>query len=79
MTVDWNKTKDWALAAVVRAGKTMAETALGMVTVGSAFFDVDWAYIVSVCVVAGIMSMLWSIAGIPEVEDGKSLVKIEDE
>lgn len=58
----------WFKAASIRAIKTMAQTALGMFTVGMATEEVAWTYVASVAVVAGIYSLLTSIAGLPEVE-----------
>lgn len=58
----------WLKFASIRAIKTMAQTALGMFTVGMATEEVSWAYVGSVAVVAGIYSLLTSIAGLPEVE-----------
>lgn len=58
----------WLKAAGIRAIKTMAQTALGMFTVGMATEEVAWTYVASVAVVAGIYSLLTSIAGLPEVE-----------
>lgn len=60
-------TLDWLIAAVTRALKTVAQTALGMFTVGVALYEVNWAYVVSVSLVAGIYSLLTSLAGLPEV------------
>lgn len=59
---------EWAKAAGVRAVKTIAQTALGMITVGAAVQDVEWLSVLSVAVVAGVYSLLTSIAGLPEVE-----------
>lgn len=61
----WSK---WVKAAGVRALKTIAQTALGMLTVGMAMEEVKWAYVGSVALVAGVYSLLTSIAGLPEVE-----------
>ena len=61
-------TKEWAYAAGVRAVKTVAQTALGMITVGMAMSEIKWAYVGSVSLVAGIYSLLTSVAGLPEVE-----------
>ena len=47
----------------------MAQTALGFVVVGNGIYDIDWRYAISVTVVAGIASILTSVAGIPEVEE----------
>ena len=57
----------WLYAALIRAIKTMAQTALGMFTVGAALSEVDWLYVLSVTVVSGIYSLLTSLAtGLPE-------------
>ena len=63
--------KEWLIAAGVRALKTFAQTALSMVTVGQAFIDVNWVNVLSVSGVACILSILTSLAGLPEVEDTK--------
>lgn len=62
-------TKEWAKAAAIRAIKTVAQTALGMITVGMAAEEIQWAYVGSVSLVAGIYSLLTSIAGLPEVSE----------
>ena len=60
--------KKWFKAAGIRAVKTMAQTAVSMLTVGQAVIDVNWVNVLSVSAVAGVISMLTSIAGLPEVE-----------
>ena len=60
--------KKWLKAAGVRAIKTMAQTAVSMLTVGQAVLDVNWLNVLSVSVVAGVVSILTSLAGLPEVE-----------
>ena len=60
--------KQWLKAAGIRAVKTMAQTAVSMLTVGQAVLDVNWVNVISVSAVAGVISMLTSIAGLPEVE-----------
>ena len=60
--------KKWLKAAGIRAVKTMAQTAVSMLTVGQAVLDVNWVNVLSVSAVAGVISMLTSIAGLPEVE-----------
>lgn len=62
-------TKQWAKAALIRAVKTVAQTAVSMLTVGQYFTDVDWVGIASISAVAGVISLLTSLAGLPEVED----------
>lgn len=61
-------TKKWFYAAFIRSLKTMAQTAVSMLTVGQAVLDVNWVNVLSVSAVAGVISMLTSIAGLPEVE-----------
>ena len=60
-------TKEWLKSAGIRAVKTMAQTALSMLTVGQAVIDVNWVNVLSVSVVAGVISILTSITGLPEV------------
>lgn len=62
-------TKEWFKAALIRAVKTVAQTAVSMITVGSAISEIQWSYVASVAVVAGVYSMLTSVAGLPEVPD----------
>ena len=61
-------TKKWFYAAFIRSLKTMAQTAVSMLTVGQAVLDVNWVNVLSVSAVAGVISMLTSVAGLPEVE-----------
>jgi hypothetical protein len=61
-------TGEWFKAALIRAIKTVAQTALGMITVGMGMDEVNWSYVASVSLVAGIYSLLTSVAGLPEVE-----------
>ncbi len=58
----------WAKAAAIRAGKTAAQTALSMVTVGQAVMEVDWVNVLSISAVAALISVLTSITGLPEVD-----------
>lgn len=60
--------KEWLKCAGIRALKTMAQTSVSMLTVGQAVMDVNWVNVLSVSVVAGIISILTSVAGLPEVE-----------
>ena len=59
--------KKWIVAAGIRAIKTVAQTAVGMITVGAAMSEINWLYVGSVALTAGILSLLTSLAGIPEV------------
>lgn len=63
------KNVEWWKAAAVRAIKTAAQTALGMITVGAALTDIDWMTVASVSAVAAIYSLLTSLAGLPEVKE----------
>ena len=68
--------KKWALAALVRAVKTAAQTALGIIGASVALGEVDWALVASAAALAAIVSALTSVAGIGEVEDGASVPQI---
>lgn len=59
----------WAKAAAVRALKTMAQTAVATVGTSTIISTVDWKVVASASVVAGILSLLTSVAGLPEVEE----------
>lgn len=61
-------TTKWAKKAGVRAIKTMAQTAVGVIGTSAVIASVDWKVVVSSAVVAGVVSILTSVAGIPEVE-----------
>ena len=60
--------KKWIKAAGIRALKTFAQTAISMLTVGQAIFEINWANVLSVSAVAGFISILTSVAGLPEVK-----------
>lgn len=64
----------WWEAAAIRAVKTMAQTALATIAVGMSISEIDWAHLASVAVVAGVFSILTSLAGLPEVEGGSPLL-----
>ena len=67
-------TLEWFKAAGIRAVKTMAETALALIPAMSTLSQVDWKTVASTAIVSGLISLLWSIKGIPEVKgetDGK--------
>ncbi len=61
--------KKWIKCAGVRAIKTMAQTAGGSITVGALMSDINWIAVVSTSLVAGIYSLITSVAGLPEVEE----------
>ena len=60
--------KDWAKKAAVRAIKTVAQTAVATIGTSAVMGDVNWIAVGSASVLAGILSMLTSVAGIPEEE-----------
>lgn len=61
-------TVEWFKAASVRAVKTMAQAAIGVIGSGAVISAVDWKIVISASVVAGVVSLLTSVAGIKEVE-----------
>lgn len=68
-----NEYKAWAAAALTRAVKTAAQTAVSLIGTGAVgFTDLDWMQIASVAGVAAVVSLLTSVAGLPEVAGGKS-------
>ena len=60
--------KKWFKAAGIRAIKTMAQAAIAMIGTSVMLEDVSWQMVVSAAVLAGILSLLTSLAGLPEVE-----------
>lgn len=63
--------KTWFKAAGVRAIKTVAQTAAATVGTSAVIGDVNWVMVASASALAGILSLLTSVAGIPEVKDGE--------
>lgn len=62
---DWKK---WAKCAGVRAVKTVAQTAVATIGTSAVMADVNWVMVVSASVLAGVLSLLTSVTGLPEVE-----------
>jgi len=60
--------KSWMSAALIRAGKTMAQTAVATIGTAAVLDEVKWLVVLSASVLAGILSMLTSLAGLPEVK-----------
>ena len=67
--MDKNYWKNWLYCAAMRAIRTVAQTMVGMLTCNKVgIMDVDWVAVVSVSAMAGIVSVLTSVAGLPEVK-----------
>lgn len=62
-------TLKWCKAAGIRAIKTVAQTAVATIGTAAAMGSVDWKMVVSASALAGIVSVLTSVAGIPEVKE----------
>ena len=61
--------KQWFKAAAIRAIKTVAQTAVATIGASAAMSEVDWKFCLSAALLAGIVSMLTSVAGLPEVPE----------
>ena len=61
-------TKKWFYAAFIRSLKTIAQTAVATIGTSAVLGDVDWLMVASASILAGILSVLTSIAGLPEVQ-----------
>lgn len=66
MVRDWKK---WLKAAGIRALKTVAQTAVATIGTSVVMSEVSWAMVASASVLAGILSLLTSLAGLPELEE----------
>ena len=64
-----NYWKNWLKAAGIRAVKTVAQTAVATIGTSAVLGDVNWMMVASASALAGILSLLTSIAGIPEVKE----------
>ena len=66
MTKNFTK---WLKAAAIRAIKTVAQTAVATIGTSAAMGDVNWIMVASASALAGVLSLLTSVAGLPEVEE----------
>ena len=64
-----NNFKKWIKCAGIRAIKTVAQTAVGSIGASAVFSEVNWKIVVSSAILAGAVSLLTSIAGLPEVDN----------
>ena len=62
-------TKAWLLAAGVRAVKTVAQTAIATIGTAAVLSEVDWIAVASAAALAGVLSVLMSLEGLPEVKE----------
>lgn len=60
--------KKWLCAALIRSVKTLAQTAVATIGTSAILSDVDWKVVISASLLAGILSLLTSVAGLPEVK-----------
>lgn len=63
-----DKAKKWWKASAIRAVRTIAQTAVGCIGASVVLADVSWPVVVSASILAGVVSLLTSIGGLPEVE-----------
>ena len=61
-------TREWLKAAGVRAAKTMAQAAVAMLPAAATIQQVDWITVIGTAALAGVTSLLTSVAGVPEVK-----------
>ena len=64
-----NYAKKWLKAAAVRAAKTVAQTAVATIGTAAVLGDVNWVMVASASALSGVLSLLTSVAGLPEVKD----------
>lgn len=63
--------KVWIKAAGIRAAKTMAQTAVALLPASATISAVDWKVVVGTAALAGVASVLTSLAGLPEIDEAK--------
>jgi hypothetical protein len=69
--------RQWATAALVRAGKTAAQAAVAAIGSTTLVGDVDWRVVLSTAALAAVLSLLMSVAGVPEVGEGASVAALK--
>ena len=65
-------TKEWLKAAGIRALRTVAQAAIAAIGTSAALHEVNWLMVASTSLLAGVLSMLTSLAGLPEVKDDET-------
>lgn len=68
----------WMKAALIRALKTVCQTAVATIGTAMVVTDVNWAYVISASLLAGLLSILTSVAGLPEVDLQDTLDTYDD-
>ena len=68
MRRNWGK---WLKAAGIRAVRTVAQTAVAIIPAAVSITDVNWTVVAGTAALAGLLSLLTSLAGLPEVDDGE--------
>ncbi len=71
--------KRWFHAAAIRAVRTVAQAAVSLIGVGAVMSDIDWLRVASASLLAGILSLLTSVAGLPEVDGTENGGVLPDE
>lgn len=64
-------TRDWIRKASIRAVKTVAQTAVALIPAAVTITQVDWKVVIGSAALSGVVSLLTSVAGLPEVEEAK--------
>jgi len=72
------KFKIWLKCALIRALKTVCQTAVATISTGVVLADVDWAMVGSASLLAGILSILTSVGGLPEADAEEEARKLEE-
>jgi len=70
--------KKWLRAAAIRALKTVAQTALAVIGTTALVTEINWTVVISSALVAGLASILTSVAGLPEVDEAEELEKRDE-